>query len=261
MEKNILEIKTVQASAFRILVEALKEILTDANFECDETGIKMIAMDSSRTVLVHLKLHADKFESYVCTEKKVLGISMINLFRVIKTMNNNDTLTLFLEREKDSVLGIKIENSEKNTTSTFHLNLMDLHIDNIQIPSVEFESVITMPSTDFQKIIRDMHNYADLIDIKSVEDHLIFSCKGDFCSQETIIGETQEGMSFVKNQNPDQIIQGVFALKHLVLFGKCTNLCNSIQMYLKNDYPLIIKYTVASLGEIKLCLAPKCSNE
>ena len=261
MDKNILEIKTVQASAFRILVEALKEILTDANFECDETGIKMIAMDSSRTVLVHLKLQSDKFESYVCKEKRVLGISMINLFRIIKTMNNNDTLTLFLEKEKDSVLGIKIENSEKNTTSTFHLNLMDLHIDNIQIPSVEFESVITMPSTDFQKIIRDMHNYADLIDIKSVQDHLIFSCKGDFCSQETVIGETTEGMSFVQNQKPDEIIQGEFALKHLVLFGKCTNLCNSIQMFLKNDYPLVIKYTVASLGEIKLCLAPSCNDE
>ena len=121
MDKNILEIKTVQASAFRILVEALKEILTDANFECDETGIKMIAMDSSRTVLVHLKLQADKFESYMCKEKRVLGISMINLFRIIKTMNNNDTLTLFLEKEKDSVLGIRIENSEKNTTSTFYL--------------------------------------------------------------------------------------------------------------------------------------------
>ena len=137
---------------------------------------------------------------------------------------------------------------------------MDLNIDNICIPPATFESVITMPSVDFQKTIRDMHNYADFIDIKSVEEHLIFSCKGDFCSQETIIGETQEGMSFVKNQKPEQIIQGVFALKHLVLFGKCTNLCNSIQIFLKNDYPLIIKYTVASLGEIKLCLAPKCTN-
>ena len=66
--KNIVEIKTVQSSAFRILVEALKEILVDANLECDETGIKMIAMDSSRTVLVHLKLHADKFESYVIVD-------------------------------------------------------------------------------------------------------------------------------------------------------------------------------------------------
>ena len=259
MDKSdlLLEIKTVQASAFRILVEALKEILTDANFEIDETGIKMIAMDSSHTVLVHLKLTSDKFESYKCSEKRIIGINMINLFRIIKTMNNNDTLVLFLEKSNDSVLGIKIENSEKNTTSTFRLNLMDLNEDTITIPPATFESVITMPSADFQKIIRDMHNYADFIDIKSVEDHLIFSCKGDFCSQETIMGETQTGMNFIENQKPDQIIQGVFALKHLVLFSKCTNLCNSIELYLKNDYPLIIKYTVASLGEIKLCLAPK----
>ena len=123
----IIEIKTVQASAFRILVEALKEILVDANLECDETGIKMIAMDSSHTVLAHLKLHADKFESYHCSEKRVLGINMINLFRIIKTMNNSDTLTLFLESNNDSMLGIKIENSDKNTTSTFYLNLMDLN--------------------------------------------------------------------------------------------------------------------------------------
>ena len=60
-----------------------------------------------------------------------------------------------------------------------------------------------------------------------------------------------------KNTNPEEIIQGLFALKHLVLFSKCTNLCPSIELYLKNDYPLIIKYLVASLGEIKLCLAPK----
>ena len=83
---------------------------------------------------------------------------------------------------------------------------------------------------------------------------------GDFCSQETIIGETDTGMNFAKNKKPDEIIQGEFALKHLVLFGKCTNLCNSIQMFLKNDYPLVIKYTVASLGEIKLCLAQKLMN-
>ena len=35
MVNYALELQTVQASAFRILVEALKEILTDANFEFD----------------------------------------------------------------------------------------------------------------------------------------------------------------------------------------------------------------------------------
>ena len=74
------------------------------------------------------------------------------------------------------------------------------------------------------------------------------------------MGETAQGMSFIK-VNDTEIVQGVFALKHLVLFTKCTNLCNSIEMYLKNDYPIIIKYSIASLGSIKLCLAPQVAEE
>ena len=35
MSNLSLEIKTVQSAAFRVLTEALKEILTDANFEID----------------------------------------------------------------------------------------------------------------------------------------------------------------------------------------------------------------------------------
>ena len=257
----VLEVKTVQAAAFRILTEALKEILTDANFVFDETGLKVMAMDSSHTVLVHLKLTANNFEYYHCKSKKILGINMINFFKLIKTMGNSDTLTLYIDQDDESSLGIKIENSEKNSITKYKLNLMDLHEDNISIPPAVFDSVITMPSVDFQKICRDMHNLSDNIEIRSLENQIIFSCKGHFASQETIIGETNSGLSFVKNQNPEEIVQGIFALKHLVLFSKCTNLCSSIELYLKNDYPLIIKYAVASLGEIKLCLAPKCDME
>ena len=260
MDNMILEIKTVQSAAFRVLTEALKEILTDANFEFDESGIKIMAMDSSHTVLVHLKLSAENFESYHA-KTSAFRFNMLNLFKLIKTMGNNDALTLYLEEGNESKLGIKIENSEKNTMTKYMLNLMDLHEDNIQIPPAVFDSVITMPSVDFQKICRDMHNLAENIEIKSLENQLIFSCSGQFASQETSIGETNSGLSFVQNQNPDEIVQGIFALKHLVLFSKCTNLCNNIELYLKNDYPLILKYQVASLGSIKLCLAPKCDNE
>ena len=255
----ILELKTVQSSAFRVLIEALKEILTDANIEFDSTGLKLVAMDASHTVLVHLKLDADNFEQYTCLNRIVLGINMLNFFKLIKTMSNSDTLTLFVEKENTNLLGIKIENGEKNTLTVYKLNLMDLSEELIQIPPASFDSVITMPAPDFQKICRDMHNLADCIEIESVGQQLRFKCKGDFASQETIMGETSSGMAFLKNN--EEIVQGIFALKHLVLFTKCTNLCNSIEVYLKNDYPLIIQYTVASLGNIKLCLAPQSDSE
>ena len=255
-----LELKTVQSSAFRILIEALKEILTDANLEFEENSMKIIAMDASHTVLVHLKLDGKNFEHYHCPHKLVLGVNMLNLFKLIKTMSNNDTLTLYVEQQNQNQLCIKIENGEKNTITTYKLNLMDLNEETIQIPPAQFTSVITMPSSDFQKICRDMHNLSDAMEIRSAGSQLVFRCKGDFAQQETIMGESiNHGMKFTQKQEDSEIVQGIFALKHLVLFTKCTNLCNQIEMYLKNDYPLIINYTVASLGNIKLCLAPQSS--
>ena len=155
---------------------------------------------------------------------------------------------------------IEIHSETKKTCTKFDLKLLDINENQIEVPSMNMTTITPMPSSDFQRICRDMHNLADDIEIKSVGSQLIFNCKGDFASQETCIGEANSGMTFIQNQNPDEIVQGLFALKHLVLFSKCTNLCNSIELYLKNDYPLIIKYTVASLGSIKLCLAPKMED-
>ena len=254
--KYIFNVKTVQSGAFRVLIESLKEILTDTNIIIDPTGIKLIATDNSQIVLIHMKLSAENFEFFFCEKKTVIGINMMNMFKLIKAMSNNDTLTLFILKENPNRLGIRINNVEKNSQTTFQLNLLDISDDEIAIPPAKFETELTLPSSDFQKIIRDMTNIGENIEIKSVGSTLILNCDGDFAKQETILSETQNGLSFSKSSGPEMPIQGVFSLKYLLLFTKCTNLCNLIHMYIKNDYPLVIRYDVANLGHIKLCLSP-----
>ncbi len=256
-DNYVMYLRTVQSNAIRVLIEALKEILTDTNLEFDGENIKVIAMDPSHTVLVHLKLDSSKFERYFCPNRLLVGINTINLFKLIKALQNNDILTLFIEKNNTNQLGIRMENGEANQITQYKMNLMDLNQDNISIPPIEFESVITLPSNNFQKICRDMFNLSDNIEITTYGQQITFKCKGDIADQETSIGQSQtSGMSFVKNDNQDEIIQGIYSLKYLVLFTKCTNLSSSIELYLKNDYPLIIRYQVANLGEVKLCLAP-----
>ena len=63
-------------------------------------------------------------------------------------------------------------------------------------------------------------------------------------------------MNFIQRIDASDVFQGEFSLKHLSHFIKCTPLCSHLEMYLGNDLPLIVKYDVASLGEIKLCLVP-----
>lgn len=256
-----LEIRTVQAVAFKVLVEALKELLTDTSIEFDETGLKIVAMDTSHVVLVHLKLDASKFEMYHCDGRIGIGINMLNLHKLIKTINNNDILTLYIDADDVNHLCIKIENTEKNSKTTYKLNLLDLDHQNISVDPTDFTEVVTLPSSDFQKICRDMNNLAEFMEIKSISNQLIFGCKGDFCSQETVICDSASAIGCDSTAEgkkaAGEIVQGIFSIKHLVLFTKCTNLCTTMELYLKNDYPLIIKYDVSSLGSIRLALAPQ----
>jgi proliferating cell nuclear antigen len=153
-----------------------------------------------------------------------------------------------------------MENSEKSTTTNYFLKLFDTDVEEMQIPSLNFTSIIQMPSTDLQKICRDMNALGEKLDVEitSSGTDLMFRCMGDFAEQETIISEnTASNMKVHKANNAaNEIVQGIFQLKHLVLFTKCTSLCPTIELYLKNDFPLILRYTVANLGEIKLVLAP-----
>ena len=111
-----------------------------------------------------MRLSAPKFEYYHCAKKTVIGVNMMNMFKLIKTMGNNDTLTLFIEKDNPNKLGIRINNVDKKSQTTFKLNLLDISDEDIVIPPAKFETELTLPSADFQKLVRDMTNIGVNID-------------------------------------------------------------------------------------------------
>ena len=141
---------------------------------------------------------------------------------------------------------------------------MDVDVLSIPPIAMDFETVINMSSVDFQKIVRDMSNLADYIEISNIENQLTFKCDGDFCSQETTISvDNNDHINITKNGSRGQhdIIQGIFSLKYLSLFTKCTNLSSMVEIYIKNNYPLVLCYNVTSLGSIRLCLAGRKNTD
>jgi proliferating cell nuclear antigen len=258
--ENVLTIKTVQIAPFRTLMTALKDILLETNITFQPDGIRIINMDKSHTILTHLHLAAQNFEFYECKKEKIIiGVNMFHLFKLINSIDNDDTLTIYIENGDylDGVvshLALKFENGEIKQCKTQKLRLIEPESEELEYPDVKFSSIINLPSTDFQKIIRDLSCISDKLEIKSVGNELIFKCSGQFASAEIHRAEADGSMEFVLKQDPTKIIQGEFSLKNLSYFIKCTNLCSQIELYLENDLPLIVKYNVASLGEIKLCL-------
>ena len=268
--KNILSIQTVQIAPFRTLMTALKDILLETNITFTPEGIKIINMDKSHTILAHLSLHVDKFETYDCKlDKIIIGVNMLHLFKLINTIDNDDTLTIYIEESDymDGVvqyLGLKFENGDIKQQKFQKLRLIEPEHEELVVPEVVFSSVLNLPAADFQKTIRDLSCISDKIEIRSVVGsegaELIFRCSGGFAQAEVRRAESDGSMQYIKTQDKSKIIQGEFSLKNLGYFIKCTNLCNTIEIYLENNMPLVVKYNVASLGEIKLCLAPLPSS-
>jgi proliferating cell nuclear antigen len=259
---NKLTIKTVQIAPFRILMAALKDILLETNIVFTKQGIKIINMDKTHTILVHLFLKAENFEFFECKEEKIIvGVNILHLFKLITTIDNDDTLTIYIENSDyyDGVvshLALKFENGDIKQCKTQKLKLIEPEQDELEYPDVKFSSIINLPSSDFQKIIRDLSCISDKLEIKSVGSELIFKCQGQFASAEIHRAEADESMKFILKQDSSKVIQGEFSLKNLGYFIKCTNLCPQIELYLENDLPLVVKYNVASLGSVFMALVP-----
>ena len=88
-------------------------------------------MDKSHTILAHLHLAASNFEFFECkSDKIVIGVNMFHLFKLINTIDNDDTLTIYIEHSdyKDGIvhhLGLKFENGDIKQCKTQKLRLIE----------------------------------------------------------------------------------------------------------------------------------------
>lgn len=232
--------------------------------------MKITAIDPTKTVLINLKLDGVNFSKFICKKNKLLiGVNLGCFYKLIKRMGKNDILTLSVDHDNKNFLKILIDSPDEKKSTDFDLKLLDLDEIKISIPEIAFDAVITMDSQEFNKLCREMYNIADYVEIKCLKDKIIFTCKGDFANGKTTYRTCTEkeeeendnilvSINHASTRSPTapQIVQGIFELKNLVLFSKCASLCNDIEVYMKNDFPLVIKYTVATLGRILLCLTP-----
>lgn len=288
---KILFVQTEHVIPFKTLIEVLKEVLTDVVIEFrnesfkkqafindditndnnseNETenkntgGMRIMTVDTTKTILINLRLDASQFSVFECKQSKLeLGVNLAMLNKLIRSMDKDDTLTLYVEDDNRQYLGLQIDNNEKKYKTNFKLKLMDLDNHVLTVPATAFDAAITMSSNEFHKLCREMSHIAEYIEIKCTSKSLCFTCKGDCAERSTTYYVDDQGVSIrhsdtsTSKPTKQQIIQGIYELKNLVLFTKCSNLCNDIQIFMKNNYPLVIKYTVATLGRVLLCLTP-----
>lgn len=240
-----MHVKTIQASSIRTVFEVLKDIINDINIVFDEKGMHLSTLDTAHVTFINMNLPNDNFEVYDCPRRTLAGINLLNTFKIFKTITNNDTLSLSI-RETDT-MEILIENDTKKTTSKFMLKLLDINDEIYEYPSLQMDVHTIIPSTVFQRIIRDMSYLADAVIIKRHGNKLTFQCDGDFVSQETSIDCADD---------VEYDIDFKYSLKYITMFIKAASICSNIEIIQSTIGPIAFKYSIANLGDITFFLAP-----
>ena len=244
-------LKTIQASAIKAVFEVLKDIINDVNVYFTAAGVHILTLDTARVTLVHMTLGAENFEEYQCPADMAAGLNMGNMYKLLKSISGADTLVMRMDNR--DYIDLLIENPVKKSSTNFKLKLLDINEDILGLPDINMNVVTTLPSVDFQRIARDMGNLAQEMQIIRDGTSLTLSCQGDFADQMTTI-ELPESVNRTGAN---------FSLKYINLFTKATNMCASVQLMqdsTNENMPIVFRYTIANLGDLRFYLAPKMDN-
>jgi proliferating cell nuclear antigen len=70
------EARLVEGALLKKVMEAIKDLLNEASWECNGNGMNLQAMDSSHVALVALMLKSEGFENFRCDRNLTLGINL-----------------------------------------------------------------------------------------------------------------------------------------------------------------------------------------
>merc|ERR1712226_1589052 len=233
-----------QAVLFKKVVDAMKDLCKEVNFDCSEKGLQVQSMDSSHVALVSLMLRESAFADFKCDRPTSLGMNIESLGKIFKMCGPNDSLKLRYQNDADT-LNFQCESSDDDRIADFDLKLMQIESEHMEIPEQQYKVVVKMPSGEFQKICRDLKEFS-------------------------VVGDVGAGNVFIKPRDSDKPEERVsvtvhesvtsnFALRYLVNFSKAAPLCGAVELGLGPDAPLLVKYELEKTenGYMQFYLAPK----
>lgn len=261
--RNMLDARFCHASTLANTVTALKDLVSECNVDCDASGMSLQAMDSSHVSLCSLHMASKGFEHYECQQSISLGINLVSLGKVLKCMGTDGSLSLQSQPNGDR-LSLMCKSGDRE--SHFELNLMDIENDRLGIPDVQYTSTVTLPSSEFQRICRDLSVLGDTCVVVCRSDSLTFRVDNGDIGRGSITILPGSGTCASADDMSVSIdvttpLDMMFSLKYLNMFAKSTPLAPTVTLSMTENMPIRVHYPIDGLGHLRFYLAPKINDD
>jgi proliferating cell nuclear antigen PCNA len=224
-------------------------------------GIKIVEINDYESIAIIIKLDAINFNKFDCKKASFsIGMDPTNMFNILKNIDKEGQVTFYVNEQNKQTLNIELQNNEKKSRSIYDFKLMEL--DERKIPKLlpEFDINIQMKTKDFHDICKELSTYSQFMIIECTDKKIQFKCKGavrEFEHDE----EGKDSCVFIRlNPNRDKskpvIVREIYDLNDICMFNKCKNISTNVQILLRNEYIMFVRYKVASYGTMTVGFNP-----
>ncbi|XP_078172124.1 proliferating cell nuclear antigen-like [Carex rostrata] len=260
----MLELRLSQGVLLKKILESVKDLLSNVNFDCSSSnGLCLQSMDSSHVALVSLQLLPHSFERFRCDRNLTMGINLAHLSRLLKCAANEDVITIKADDQNPDTMSLMFENPKHDRISDFEMKLMDIESEHLHIPDTSYEATVRMPSQEFARICKDLSTIGDTVVISITKEGVKFSVSGAIGNVNIIC---RHNISVVKPDESTVIemkepVSLSFPLRYLNSFTKSTPLSSNVIISMSHDLPMVVEYKISGAGYMRFYLAPKVEDE
>ena len=255
-----MEICFKKGKYFKKLIEYCNPLIPVGNLKFTENGIYLNTIDTNNVALIMFHIKKEAFTKFKITKEIILTISFERLAKIFKTYKDTDIMTLKYKTDSDKLI-FTFKNSSTKKTVTQRVPLLNsLDDSEMDVPDINFDSVVTISPAIISSIIKDCSTFGDKVKIQTIsgdEDKIKFS-----------VNDLEGDAEFVYEENEDDIqeiditneVNVIFNMKYLTKFSNFSIIAKSLKLHLSNNSPLLYEYE-SMIGDIKLFIAPQIEDE
>lgn len=231
----MLEATLATAATLKRLMDAIKELVSDTNFDCDEYGIRMKGMDNSGVATVFINLHSSSFKSFQCTRSFTLGLIIGSFVRVLEYAKDDREVALKVDNEKRT-LTLTYTPKASERVADHPIGLLEIEGETLEVPDVvEYHAEVEMSASEFASICEKLEEHNDLVRIKVTMDSVEFVGPSDE-STGAILSRPEELSLNVKRN-----VSLVYSLYYMNEFAKCSSFADKVKLSFSEDHPLCVR--------------------
>ena len=249
----------VNADKFAHIFQHLKNFADNINIDFLEDKVYIQGMDNAHISLYEINLDRSFFDEYVIddNDSREIGINNVFLYKILNTRFPNQTIEISYEGDPD-YLNIDFNSDVKDEfNKSFQLPLMELDIEKLHIPGIEYQADLVITTNVLTKMIDEFAIFDEKINIKCNDESINFKAVGieGNMNVEMPIDDVEEYLL-----EEDGNMDVTYSIKNFQYMCGFNKLSDYIKMGFSDSQPMLISYEFGD-SFAKFYLAPSISED